>query len=322
MPVVNAPTHQRTNALIIICGPTAVGKTRIGIELAKHFNGEIVSADSQQVYRGLDIGTAKPSAEERAAVKHHLMDVVSPDQPFDVAKFVELADEAISAIAASGRVPFVVGGTGLYIRALTQGLVEAPGRDEKFREDLKNIETPKLHEMLSEKDPETAARLNSNDTTRIVRALEVLHLTGRSISEIQKDHEFKEKRYQTLKIGLNVEREELYRRINERADKMIEAGLVEEVGGLVEKYGPDCQALRALGYNELVHVIASGAKQSSALDCHAPSGLAMTVNQIKQNTRRYAKRQLTWFRTDPEIRWFEPGDVEKMKKVVEIFLQR
>ena len=299
--------------IVIICGPTCVGKSCVGVELAKQFNGEIVSADSQQVYKGLDIGTAKLGKEELEAVPHHLIDVAAPNESFDAAQYVELADLAITGIVARKRVPFVVGGTGLYIKALLHGLAEMPGRDEEYRKELIKRGPVPLYKLLQEKDPVTAARLKPNDASRIIRALEILYITGQPIYNLQKNHNFQQDRYKTLKIGLNMNREGLYKRINERVDKMITDGLVGEVSRLVEKYGSDCQALKAVGYREIVgmssrhHVITSNIRRDA-------------VDIIKRNTRRYAKRQMTWFGADKEIKWFSTGDLCEIKKTVENFL--
>lgn len=288
--------------IIVICGPTGVGKTRVGIELAKKFGGEIVSADSQQVYKGLDIGTAKPSPEERSAVPHHLIDVVSPDQPFDVGQYVKLADDAINAIVKKGHVPFIVGGTGLYIKALCHGLVELPPRDDSYRTELIRLKEKYganyLHKMLHDVDPEMAKILSPNDTTRLIRSLEVMYITGCSIRHFQKGHGFGKLRYNALKIGLMIDRAELYKHIDARVDKMLANGLLEETRLLVERYGSNCQALKAVGYKEIVQ------------------GLPDVVEEIKRNTRHYAKRQLTWFRRDKEIHWFDPADLQGIEIII------
>ena len=341
--------------IIIICGPTCTGKTSTGIALAKEFNGELVSCDSQQVYKGLNIGTAKPSQAELSQVPHHLIDIVSPNEQFDVARFVELADTAIKDIARRGRIPFVVGGTGLYIKALCYGLAESPGRDEAYRAKLdaiiKNPPSPPfakggkafipplckggkafipplckggkggisiLYQMLQEKDPEAARTLKPNDSSRIIRALEVLHITGRSIRDFHGGHKFKDKRYDALKIGLNIERPDLYSRIEERVDRMIQDGLIEEALALVKKYGPDAPALKAVGYKEIVAECV--AQDFSPANTGRAKDLRY-ISQIKQNTRRFAKRQLTWFRADKELKWFSPDDAAEIKKTVAEFLR-
>ncbi len=288
--------------VIVICGPTCIGKTGVGITLAKELNGEIVSADSQQVYKNLNIGTAKPSLEERAVVHHHLIDIIEPNEQFDAAKFVALADEAISGIVGRGHIPFIVGGTGLYIKALLHGLAEAPPRDEKYRRELLELKEKHglahLYDILKASDSNTASRLKPNDSTRIIRALEVLQTTGQSIGEFHKAHNFKESRYQAIKIGLNIDRAELYRRIDARVDKMIKDGLVEEVRGLVLKYGAEMPAFKAVGYKEIV---------AFCKKADSPKLTEEVITLIKRNTRHYAKRQLTWFRADKEIKWFNPS---------------
>ena len=310
--------------LIIICGPTCVEKTRVGIELAKKFNGEIVSADSQQVYKGLDIGTAKPTKENRKLIPHHLIDIVDPNKIFDAATFMEMADAAIINISSRGKQPFVVGGTGLYIKALCYGLSKAPGRDEAYRSSLMSLQkkygTPHLYKMLQDRDADAATSLKQNDTTRIVRALEVLHITGRSIREFHNSHGFGQPKYATLKIGLNIDRKLLYERIDERVDKMVAAGLIEEANELIQKYGADCQALKAVGYKEIVQSLPSGKRSKVVQEevVQEESGKRSKVVQeeivqlIKRNTRRYAKRQLTWFKKDKEIEWYNPAELDKI----------
>ncbi len=298
--------------IIIICGPTAVGKTQLSCELAKRFDGEIVSADSQLVWRGFDVGTAKPSPQERADIPHHLIDVADPAEHFDAARFVKLADAAISDITKRGRMPFVVGGTGMYIRMLLHGVCSAPPCDEKFRteleDEIRGYGLPALHERLAKIDPDTAARISPNDHTRIVRALEIHHLAGEPASKLRDEHAFAEKRYKALKLGLNISREELYRRINDRVDGMIEGGLIDETRRLNDKYGECIQPFSAVGYSEILSHI----KGRLSLD--------EAMRLTKQNTRRLAKRQLTWFRSDPEIKWFPPDNFEAICQEVEAFV--
>lgn len=297
--------------ILIICGPTASGKTAVGIELAKRFDGEIVSADSQQVWRGFDIGTAKPTAEERAAVPHHLVDVADPEEHFDAARFVELADAAIADIVARGKRPLVVGGTGMYLRLLVRGVCDAPPQDADYRAELeKEIEEEglaKLHERLTEVDPALAERIHPNDQARIVRALEIHQLTGEPASALHEAHRFGERRYNALQIGLDLERTELYARIDARVDRMIEEGLVDEVRGLLEKVDESCQPFQAVGYREVV--------------AHLRGELPLDemVERIKRNSRRFAKRQLTWFRGDPDIRWRAPQERPAVISDIETF---
>ncbi len=294
--------------IVIICGPTGVGKTRVSIELAKRFNAEIVSADSQQVWRGMDIGTAKANLTERSGVPHHLVDVADPDEHFDAARFVELADAAIADIEARGKPAFVVGGTGMYLRLLVNGLCEAPPQDAEFRarleDEIASVGLGALHDRLQDIDPESALGIHPNDRTRIVRALEIYELTGTPASEFRKVHGYGEKRYHALKIGLNIDREALYQRIDERIDGMIEAGLIDEVKGLVQRYGPDAQGLRAVGYREFVRHL----QRELSLD--------EAIELAKRNSRRFAKRQLTWFRSDDEINWFNTSGVQGMEQLI------
>lgn len=294
--------------IVIICGPTAVGKTGLGVKVCKEFDGEIVSADSQQVYRGMNIGTAKENLTGQG-VKCHLVDVIDPDEPFDVSKFKELANEAITDIVKRGKLPVVVGGTGFYIRTLLEGLSEAPGRSEEIRNELLKLKEKggagALYKLLEDEDPVMAERLNIADYVRVIRALEVKRLTGRSLAEFNREHQragagdspvagLLRNGGKALKIGLNMDRTELYENIDRRVDSMIGNGLIEEVKGLVEKYGAEVQSLKAVGYKEIVQYING--------DCDLKEAIRLT----KRNTRRFAKRQLTWFRADPEIEWFTP----------------
>lgn len=304
---------QAVRTIVIICGPTAAGKTGAGIALAKRSRGEIVSADSQQVWRGFDIGTAKANLKDRTDVPHHLIDVADPEEHFDAARFVSLADAAIADIAVRGKIPFVVGGTGMYLRMLVSGLCEAPPGDPKLRAQIeKEIEangTNAAHDRLREIDPASAARISPNDHTRIIRAIEIHELTGKPASEFRKRHRFEKRRYDALKIGLTLEREELYRRIDARVDRMIAAGLVEEVRGLLARHGASCQPFSAVGYREIVAHLRG--------EVELPEAIRLT----KQMSRNFAKRQLTWFRADPEIRWCDPAAIGPMIGEIETFFR-
>ncbi|GLI39280.1 tRNA (adenosine(37)-N6)-dimethylallyltransferase MiaA [Geobacter hydrogenophilus] len=296
--------------LVIVQGPTASGKSALALELAERIGGEIVNADSMQVYRGMDIGTAKPSQEERRRVPHHLYDIVDPDVNFTAADFREHASRAITEIGRRGKRVVLVGGTGLYIRILTQGLVDSPGGDDNIRRELEDrahsegLES--LHRRLAAVDPVAAARLHPNDGVRIVRALEVFLLTGRPLSAFQEEHRFADEPYRCLKIGISVERELLYRRVEERVDRMIAEGLVEEVRGLLSAgYPATLKAMGSIGYREICAHLAGGFSLDEA------------VRLIKQNTRQYAKRQMTWFRRDSEIIWVEyPGKFDSILSTV------
>jgi tRNA dimethylallyltransferase len=298
--------------IIMIVGPTAAGKTAIGIDLAKRFGGEIVNADSGQVWKGLDIGTAKPDAATRAQIPHHLFDVTDPGEHFDASLFVKLADQAIENIIAKGKNPFVVGGTGMYIRMLVHGFCGAPPRNPELRDELaREIEVlglGALYARLAQIDPATAGVVHSNDRTRIVRALEIFESTGITASEFYRLHRFEELRYKTLKIGLDMPREELYARIDERVDKMMKEGWLREVENLKLRYGEGAQAFSAIGYRELLQHLSGGIPLDEA------------VNLIKRNSRRFAKRQLTWFRSDHEIKWHIPSQISEIVKETSDFL--
>lgn len=296
--------------LVIIQGPTASGKSELALRLAAQFGGEVVNADSMQVYRRMDIGTAKPSRDQRERVRHHLIDIVEPDEPFSAADFCSRADAAIADIHARGKRIFLVGGTGLYIKTLTRGLVDSPGGDEKVRSELEEAARREgleaLHRRLAAVDPASAARLHPNDRIRIVRALEVYLQTGRPLSEWQDAHRFSEDRYDCLTLAISVERELLYRRIEERVDRMLDEGLVEEVKGLVAAgFAPTLKSMGAIGYKEICAHLAG--------ECT----LVEAVELIKKNTRNYAKRQMTWFRKSPEIIWVEyPGKFDSISSNV------
>lgn len=306
------PDQRDLPRIVIIVGPTASGKSTLALRLAHRSGGEIVSADSMQVYRYMDVGTAKPSPEARSLVRHHLIDVVNPDEHFNASKFLELASRAVDDINVRGKRVFVAGGTGLYIRALTGGLIRAPGQASEFREELKREAAAhgrqSLHDMLERLDPETARRIHPNDAVRTIRALEALRLTGESITALQMQHGFRQRRYDFLQIGLRLERAELYRRIDERALEMVEKGLVEETRRLLDMgYGEDLKPMQALGYKRIIEYL------------KGLCGLEEALDRIRTDTRRYAKRQLTWFRKEDGIEWRSPDDPE-IDRLVEDYL--
>jgi len=297
----------------ILVGPTAVGKTAVAVAAAQRLGAEIINADSIQVYRELDIGTAKPSLAERARAPHHLVDIINPDEPYDAARYAREAREVISRLAARGVPPLVVGGTGLYIKALLYGLfadgVARPDIRQRLREERRMLGLAALYERLRRADPQTASRLAPGDTYRILRALEVLEATGRPLSAFLEEHRFRDCPYDPVKIGLILPRPELHARINQRVDLMLAAGWLEEVRGLLTRYGPDLKPLRSLGYRHLVAYL------------QGKAGWEETVSHIKRDTRHYAKRQLTWFRADPEIRWFQPHQMTEIIRLLEEFWQ-
>jgi tRNA dimethylallyltransferase len=300
--------------LIIIVGPTGVGKTECAIKCAAAFGGEIISADSMQVYRYMDIGTAKPTIEERRSIPHHLIDMVDPDKPFNAALFVESASALIERIADSGKTIFVVGGTGLYVRSLLGGLCESPRADEALREayrrDLMLFGSGYLHEQLKDADPEAARKIHRNDTVRIIRALEVVQHTGESIIRKQDEHRFADRQYDYMTIGLTVGRSLLYEKINSRTDSMIRRGLVGEVETLLSKgYTEHHKPMQSMCYKHIIDYIKGGLELPEAR------------RLIKRDTRRYAKRQLTWFKKEEDILWFHPADETMINQEVARFLE-
>jgi len=299
--------------LICILGPTGVGKTAMALELADRWGGEIVSADSMQVYRHMDIGTAKPTPEERRRIPHHMLDVVNPDEPFDASLYIQMANGIIADLQREERPVFVVGGTGLYIRALLGGLIDGPGADEVLRRELKQEMNHRgkahIYQRLRTRDPRAADRIHPHDGVRIIRALEVLELTGRSIVDHQQEHRFREASYEVLKIGLLPERERLQARIDRRTDRMIENGFVEEVRRLLATgYDGSLKPMQSLGYRHIIAYLAG------------KGGLEEVVRLIKRDTCRYAKRQMTWFAADREVDWLDPGDVDVASKRIGLFL--
>ena len=288
---------------IVILGPTATGKSDLALILAGRLGGRIINADSIQVYRGLDVGSAKPSLEARRAVRHELIDVADPADPYSAGRFAREASEAIEAARLDGSIPIVAGGTGLYLRALLHGIAPMPQRDEAVRKILydraASTSPEEMHRELMELDPETAERLGPRDLSRVVRALEVLALSGVPLSRHIKDHAFETDRLPSLKVGLTMPREALYRRTDDRVDRIFASGIVEEVRGLLDRGVPaEANALKALGYREVV------AHLRGELD------MARTIELVKRNTRRYARRQIIWFRREPNVNWFDVSDTD------------
>ena len=289
---------QQKYPLLVILGPTAVGKTQFSLEIAGFLNGEIISADSMQIYQGMDIGTGKVTVPERQQVKHHLIDIIDPDAEFSVAEFQERVDLIIPKIISQNKVPLLVGGTGLYIKAVLEGfLFPEMKKDEQLR-DILQQEAIKygnvyLHQKLREVDPELAHQLHPNDQRRIIRGIEVYRLTGNKLSVLKKLQQKVPARYQALKIGLTREREELYQRINRRVDLMIEQGLLSEVKKLLNAgYSISSTALQGLGYKEIIAYF------------NGEYDLNEAIRILKRDTRHYAKRQLTWFKQQNDIHWF------------------
>lgn len=295
----------------VLVGPTAVGKTAVALDLAEALGAEIVNADSMQLYRELDIGTAKPTPAERARVRHHLVNVADPDEPYDAARYAREGRAVIADLHQRRVPPLVVGGTGLYIKALLAGLFQQEEAAHAVRlrltQELADQGLPTLYARLKSLDPATARRLAPGDTYRILRALEVVEVTGHPLSTLHAAHRFQDRPYETLKIGLTLPREELYRRIETRVELMLAQGWVEEVRMLLHRYPPEIKPLQALGYRHLVAV------QEGRLSLEEAS------EETKKETRRYAKRQLTWFRADPEVHWFSPSQLEEIGILVRHF---
>lgn len=283
--------------LLVILGPTAVGKTNLSLKVAEELKGEIISADSMQVYKGMDIGTAKVGLEERKRIEHHLIDIVSPDRDFSVAEYKKRVDLLIPDIINRNHFPIMVGGTGLYIQAVVDGfLFPQMEKDYELRKKLNNMAKEKgnkyVHSMLQEIDPELAKKLHPNDLRRIIRGIEVYKLTGKTISYYKKKQKERPERYKCFKIGLTRDRDELYRRINKRVDQMLEMGLVDEVKKLLEsKIELSKTAKQALGYKEIIGFL------------QGKYDLKKAIYLLKRNTRHFAKRQLTWFKRDANIHW-------------------
>jgi len=296
--------------ILIIAGPTAVGKTDASLLLAQEWGAEVVSADSMQVYRGMDIGTAKPTPEQRKLVYHHLIDVADPAQPYSVGDYYRDARSAIAAIIGAGGIPIVVGGTGLYIRALMKGLFHGPPADLELRERLltKEMECGEgaLYADLVRVDPEAAIKIHPNDLRRTVRALEVHSLKERKMSECQQEHGFQDTPYPFRLLFLVRSRSELYPRIEARVDRMIADGLEDEVKGLMLKgHGRDLISMQALGYSHFIDYF------------NGKAGYDETVLLLKRDTKRFAKRQFTWFRREPDARWVDITGLDDPREIVE-----
>ena len=282
--------------IVVLVGPTAVGKSAVALRVARALDTEILAADSRQVYRGMDIATDKPNPEQRAIVPHRLIDLVNPDESFNAGSYRREADKEIARLHEAGKLPVVVGGTGLYVRVLVRGLCGGPEADPALRAELESeadrLGSTVLHRRLSELDPVVAARVHPNDRAKVIRALEVYHRTGQPLSVWHKGHAFAQRPYRALLIGLHRDRRALYARIEERIDSMLRRGLVEETAHLLaEGYGRELGAMKGLGYKQVAGYLAGEYDRDEA------------VRLLKRDTRRFAKRQLTWFRKEPDIRW-------------------
>jgi len=288
--------------IIVVVGPTASGKTDTGLKLASRIGGEIVSADSMQIYRWMDIGTAKPTALERAEIPHHLIDILTPDQPYNAGQFAQDADQVIAELQEQGKPTILLGGTNLYIRALIHGMIPVPEISAPVKAEIKRLLAEKglvqCYQRLQSLDPKSAAKLHPNDVARISRALAVFLETGRSIQDLQEEHGFKQMRYQPLFIGTRWPREELYQRINQRVLLMVEAGLVEETESLLWRgYGSDLPSLRSIGYRQALEFLDEKIDRDKM------------ISDIQQKSRHYAKKQMTWYRNNPDVQWLDGNDL-------------
>lgn len=304
--------------VLVIEGPTASGKTALAVEMCSRFNGEVVSADSMQIYKDMHIGTAKPDEDEKCGIPHHLMDFLSPEESFSVAQYVHMASQIIKDIHKRGKLPVIAGGTGLYINSLIDAsLFDAPSQDTKIRHDLeqylKENGAQALHDMLRKYDEKSAEKIHPNNTGRVIRAIEVYKVTGKTISEWQEQSKNAESEYNPCIIGLTCkDRQKLYDRINLRVDLMLERGLLDEVKEFYKK-GYSGTAAQAIGYKELFDYL------------EGKTTLKEASELLKQQTRRYAKRQLTWFRRDDRVHWLYRDEddwqtiIEKSQKIVEEF---
>jgi len=299
--------------VIVIGGPTGSGKTEQSIALAEIFHGGIISSDSMQIYRFMDIGTAKPGPGEQNRAPHYMIDVADPNEPYDAARYASEARACIAELVNIGMVPFIIGGTGFYIKSLLYGLCAArpssPQIREQLRQELESSGSRFLYDRLTACDPQAAQRIHPNDVYRVIRALEVYALTGQPMSAYQQAHGFLEAPFDVLKFCLTIEREKLYERINQRVDQMVSQGLLEEVRDLLKKgYSEDLKSMKSLGYRHMVDFIRGRCSWDEA------------ICLMKRDTRRYAKRQLVWFRKDPEFIWRDPADMESIQLEISKFL--
>ncbi len=303
------PARHNDPLAVLLLGPTGSGKTALSLELAERFNGEIISCDSVAVYRGMDLGTAKPTAEERERIPHHLVDVADPDEPFTAGDYSRHARAALHEIAGRGKLPIVTGGTGLYLRALTEGLFAGPARQENLRERLRRSAgrhgSAWLHRLLKRLDPPTAGRIHAHDAPKLIRAIEVCVASRQPMSQVMGRDPLTG--FRLLRIGLNPPRASLYERLNLRCAQMFADGLVQETRALLACYGP-IRALDSLGYRQAVSVLIKGMSEKVA------------VAEAQQGHRNYAKRQLTWFRREPDVHWIESfgDDPETQRIAVEL----
>ncbi len=300
--------------VIVIVGPTCSGKTKTAIDLAKKINSEIISADSRQVYKYLNIGTAKPTTDELSQIKHHLIDCFSPDEDYNVSKFEQDALQIIDSLHQQNKIPIVAGGSGLYIRALVDGIFDAADNDEEYREELntkrERFGNEFLYNELKKVDPESASKMLPQNWKRVMRALEIFHVTGQPIWKLQNEHE-RESNIVFYQFGLEWKRETLYQNINARVDKMIDKGLIDEVKQILQMGFPkNINSLNTVGYKEIISHLEN------------EISLERAVELIKRNTRHYAKRQMTWFRKDNRINWINCDGPKRIEDIISVILKK
>ncbi|MCG6878782.1 MAG: tRNA (adenosine(37)-N6)-dimethylallyltransferase MiaA [Deltaproteobacteria bacterium] len=299
--------------IVVIAGPTASGKTSLAVELALSLGAQVINADSMQVYRFMDVGTAKPALEERRGIPHHLIDVVDPHENFNAASYRQMALPLAKGLCEKKIPCFVVGGTGLYIRSLLGGLVELPPVNpvlrKRLHEECHVQGAPKLHRKLAKLDPERAESIHPNDSVRIIRALEIMEQTRCSSSDLLKKHQFKNQEFQALKLCLKMEKKQLYERINKRTEKMMANGLIEETEHLIKRgYAPHLKPMTAIGYRHIVKYL------------QGEWPLERAMETLKQDTRRYSKRQMTWFRAEPDMIPVDPLNPVLIERMIRAFL--
>jgi len=303
------------NKIIVIVGPTAVGKTYISVELAKKLNTEIISADSMQIYKGMNIGTAKITEEEKQGIIHHMIDIISPDEEYSVSEFKYDAEKIIDRLLSENRIPIIVGGSGLYVNSLIYDLDFGNTKsNKKLREYYtyyyKEHGEDALYDKLLKIDPVAAEKIHKNNIKRIIRALEVYDITGVKFSELNTDIRKKSNKYDCILIGLSMERKVLYERINQRVDEMLSKGLVDEVNSLIKKgYRKNLVSMRGIGYKEIIEYLEGNTDYEEA------------VNTLKQNTRRFAKRQYTWFLKDENVKWFSVDNPREIDKTLDSIIE-
>lgn len=299
------------NKIIVLVGPTAVGKTYVSVELAKKFNTEIISADSMQIYKYMDLGTAKVTEDEKQGIVHHMIDIIKPDENFSVSEFKSESEMIIDDILEKNKIPIIVGGSGLYINSLIYDLDFGNAKsDNKIRDYYTSLYNEHGEDFLFEKlkavDPESSEKIHKNNVKRVIRALEVHEITGKKFSELNTDIRKSSKKYDCILIGLNMDRKILYDRINKRVDKMLTDGLIEEVRNLISKgYNKNLISMQGIGYKEIVEYLEGNI------------GLDETVNILKRNTRRFAKRQFTWFFRDANVKWFNISTINEIDSTVD-----